>query len=80
MSGEDRFFCQEPPRLGNQYQEDRAFRSLMARRFAGRLPEVERLLDDMGALAGGELYQLQLEDRLNEPIRIWSPFTRGCST
>jgi alkylation response protein AidB-like acyl-CoA dehydrogenase len=68
MPEEDRFFCQEPPRLGNQYQEDRAFRSLMARRFAGRLPEVERRLDDMGALAGGELYQLQLEDRLNEPV------------
>ena len=67
MSGPDRFFSQEPPRLGNQYREDRAFRSLMSRRFGERLRDVEPLFRDMGELAGDELYRLQLEDRLNEP-------------
>ena len=68
MSGPDRFFSQEPPRLGNQYREDRAFRSLMSRRFGERLRDVEPLFRDMGELAGDELYRLQLEDRLNEPV------------
>jgi alkylation response protein AidB-like acyl-CoA dehydrogenase len=31
------------------------------------LAEIDSSLADMGALAGGELYQLQLRDRLNEP-------------
>jgi acyl-CoA dehydrogenase len=67
MPGEGKLFCQTPPELGNQYHDDRAFRSLMARRFGGRLPEVEGVLAEMGEMAGGSLYRLQLEDRLSEP-------------
>ncbi len=70
MPVEGGFFCQTPPALGNQYHGDRAFRSLMARRFGGRLAEVEDVLAEMGELAGGPLYRLQLEDRLNEPVLI----------
>ncbi len=75
MSADETFFSQEPPRLDNQYRSDRAFRSLMARRFGARLREVEPLLAEMGELAGGELYRLQLEDRRNEPVLTrWDPW------
>jgi alkylation response protein AidB-like acyl-CoA dehydrogenase len=67
MAMEGGFFCQPEPRLGNQYDEDRMFRSLMGRRFGSILPDVEEAFRSMGELAGGELYQLQLEDRLNQP-------------
>lgn len=67
MAVDGRFFSQAPPRLGNQYAEDRMFRSLMGRRFGSILPDVEETLRSMGELAGGELYQLQLADRRNEP-------------
>ncbi len=62
-------FCQSPPELGNQYAEDRALRSLLRR----VLPEdarrvVEPELMHLGALAGGDLYRMQLEDRRAEPV------------
>ncbi|MCA9971328.1 MAG: acyl-CoA dehydrogenase family protein, partial [Anaerolineales bacterium] len=62
-------FNQAPPELGNQYDEDRVLRSYLRR----ALPEavqraIEPALREMGALAGGELYRLQLADRLNEPL------------
>ncbi|MCA1619698.1 MAG: acyl-CoA dehydrogenase family protein [Acidobacteria bacterium] len=61
-------FRQEPPRLGNQYEEDRALRSYLKRTLPpGVLREVEPSLAEMGELAGGGLYRAQLEDRLNEP-------------
>ena len=61
-------FQQAPPELGNQYEDDPVLRSYLARVFEGALPgEVEESLSEMGRLAGGELYQLQLSDRLNEP-------------
>jgi acyl-CoA dehydrogenase len=61
-------FNQPPPQLGNQYDDDRVLRSLLARRFGGRVPgEVAEQLRELGGLAGGELYQMQLADRLNEP-------------
>jgi acyl-CoA dehydrogenase len=61
-------FRQEPPRLGNQYEDDRALRSCLKRMLPREvLREVEPALAEMGELAGGELYRLQLEDRLNEP-------------
>ena len=43
------------------------FRSLMTRRFGSIIADVQETLRSMGELAGGELYQMQLEDRLNEP-------------
>ena len=61
-------FQQEPPALGNQYLDDRVLRSYLARLFPGQiLSEIEESLVEMGRLAGGELYELQLADRLNEP-------------
>ena len=61
-------FQQLPPTLGNQYEDDRVLRSYLARVFpADMFRELEASLREMGGLAGGELYQLQLADRLNEP-------------
>ncbi len=61
-------FNQPPPQLGDQYLTDRVLRSYLRR----ALPEavlsaIEPELQDMGRLAGGELYRAQLADRLNEP-------------
>src|SRR5690349_24675408 len=61
-------FSQQPPQLGNQYADDRALRSYLRRQLpTDVLREVEPALAELGELAGGELYRLQLEDRLNEP-------------
>ena len=61
-------FEQAPPALGNQYHDDRVLRSYLARVFPGEmLSQIEESLVEMGRLAGGELYDLQLDDRLNEP-------------
>jgi acyl-CoA dehydrogenase len=61
-------FQQTPPELGNQYEDDRVLRSYLARVLPeDMLREIEPSLNEMGRLAGGELYHLQLEDRLNEP-------------
>jgi acyl-CoA dehydrogenase len=62
-------FNQPAPQLGNQYDDDRVLRSYLARHFpADILTQTEPALREMGELAGGELYRLQLADRLNEPI------------
>ena len=62
-------FNQPPPELGNQYDEDRVLRSYLRRKLpADVLTEVEPSLREMGELAGGELYEFQLADRLNEPV------------
>ncbi len=61
-------FVQAPPELGNQYRQDRVLRSYLARALpADVLSEIEPELEEMGDLAGGELYRLQLADRENEP-------------
>ena len=61
-------FNQPAPRLGNQYDDDRVLRSYLRRRLPPDvLAEVEPALREMGRLSGGELYDLQLADRLNEP-------------
>ncbi len=66
MDPED--FVQAPPRLGNQYRDDRVLRSYLARALPAAVrSEIEPELDEMGELAGGELYRLQLADRENEP-------------
>lgn len=61
-------FYQTSPTLGNQYTDDRVLRSYLAR----TLPDDVRAgvtadYDSLGELTGGELYALQLADRLNEP-------------
>lgn len=62
-------FLQSPPSLGNQYEDDRVLRSYLARTLpAEMLREIEPSLMEMGRLAGGELYKMQLADRLNEPV------------
>ena len=61
-------FRQASPTLNNQYEDDRVLRSYLARVFPAEiLQEIEPSLIEMGRLAGGELYELQLTDRLNEP-------------
>ena len=69
-------FTQDPPRLGNQYDDDRVLRTYLARTLPPEvLREVEPSLREMGELAGGRLYERQLEDRLNEPqLTRWSPW------
>ncbi len=61
-------FFQDAPTLGNQFQDDRVLRSYLARTLP---PDVHRAVEpelrQMGELAGGELFALQLQDRLNEP-------------
>ncbi|AKF05576.1 acyl-CoA dehydrogenase family protein [Sandaracinus amylolyticus] len=61
-------FNQPPPALGNQYDEDRPLRSLLARIVPrDALLSIEPALRDLGELAGGELYRMQLDDRENDP-------------
>jgi acyl-CoA dehydrogenase len=61
-------FNQEAPALGNQYDEDRVLRSYLRRALPPAvLAAIEPALREMGELSGGELYQMQLADRLNEP-------------
>jgi alkylation response protein AidB-like acyl-CoA dehydrogenase len=61
-------FNQPPPALGNQYFDDRVLRSYLKRLLPPEVHHaVEPSLAAMGELAGGELYQMQLADRLNEP-------------
>ena len=69
-------FFQTPPRLGNQFDDDRVLRSVLTR----LLPELERprVFEEaraLGELAGGELFELQQKDRLNEPVLTqWDPW------
>jgi acyl-CoA dehydrogenase len=61
-------FIQAPPVLGNQFRDDAFLQSYLRRKLpAPVLQQIEAELSDLGALAGGELYQLQLKDRPNEP-------------
>src|SRR3982751_651082 len=55
-------FFQDPPQLGNQFDDDPVLPSWIAR----FVPEVEGDLRTVGALAA-ELYPKQLADRENEP-------------
>ena len=64
-------FLQDPPRLGNQFNEDRVLRSLLGR----LVPEdvrrdIEPSLERMGGLAAGRLYELARECRLEEPEHV----------
>lgn len=59
-------FNQPPPRLDNQYDDDRVLRSYL-RRVVPPAVLAEPSLRQMGELAGGDLYEMQLADRLNEP-------------
>ena len=69
-------FFQAPPSIGNQFDEDRVLRSYLARVLPDEVRrDVAPALGELGALAGGELYQLQLADRLNTPaLTPWDPW------
>lgn len=69
-------FQQAGPSLGNQYQQDPYLPHLLQRWFSGaEQTEAAELLERMGEISGGELYQLQLADRLNEPVLTqWDPW------
>jgi alkylation response protein AidB-like acyl-CoA dehydrogenase len=61
-------FSQASPELRNQYSEDRVLRGYLLRVLPTEvLAAIEPELAEMGELAGGELYRMQLADRLNEP-------------
>lgn len=61
-------FNQEPPRLDNQYDDDRVLRGYLARALPVEMrSDIESGLREMGALAAGPLLELQHADRLNEP-------------
>lgn len=61
-------FIQSAPRLGNQYRDDSFLRGYLRRKLPeDMLAQIEAELHEMGGLAGQELYELQLQDRLNEP-------------
>ena len=56
-------FFQDPPRLTNQYDDDRVLRSFLARKLQDEtLRAVEPSLREMGALAAGPLYDLLLAE------------------
>lgn len=62
-------FCQPPPALGNQFDDDWALRLYLRRTLPAEVyAATEPALRELGALAGSELYQLQLADRLSEPM------------
>ena len=67
-------FTQAPPPLGNQYRDDALLVSWLRRTLPlTRMREFEPEIDELGALAGGPLYQLQLADRMSEPrLTQWS--------
>ncbi|OJH33505.1 acyl-CoA dehydrogenase family protein [Cystobacter ferrugineus] len=62
-------FFQEPPRLGNQYDEDVLLRSYLERVLP---PDLKASLEDefreLGELSGGYFYDFQLRDWQNEPV------------
>jgi putative acyl-CoA dehydrogenase len=61
-------FFQEPPRLGNQYEEDRVLRSFLRRNIAAKmLAEIEPALRRLGARTSGEMIALALEAERNPP-------------
>jgi acyl-CoA dehydrogenase len=64
-------FFQAPPTLGNQLTDDRVLRSHLTRVLPPDvLAAIQPTLANMGELAGGRLFQMQIEDRLNEPKLI----------
>ncbi len=62
-------FIQPPPRLGNQYADDRVLRGYLARTLSeAEMRVAAPALERMGEAAGGELYAQQLAERGLEPV------------
>lgn len=67
---------QDPPRLGNQYQDDAVLREYLSHVLP---PEALRAHQDeyreLGELGGGDLYRAMLKDRGVEPVlTAWDPW------
>jgi acyl-CoA dehydrogenase len=61
-------FTQSPPGLGNQFDDDPLLATWLKRTLpAAMLAGLRAELRELGALAGGELYRLQLADRATNP-------------
>lgn len=61
-------FIQSPPVLGDTYRDDSFLRGYLQRKLPPEmLLAVEPDLQELGRICGGELYGLQLSDRLHEP-------------
>jgi alkylation response protein AidB-like acyl-CoA dehydrogenase len=71
-------FTQSPPQLGNQYRDDPLLGGWLRRTLPSEVyHELDAELDELGRLAGDDLYRLQLADRLNEPVLTqWDPWGR----
>jgi alkylation response protein AidB-like acyl-CoA dehydrogenase len=71
-------FFQDPPRLGNTYDDDALLREHLARTFGEEeLGAIEPELRHLGALAGGPLYAQQLAERDLEPVLVqWDAWGR----
>ena len=69
-------FFQDPPRLGNQYDEDALLREYLSRVLEpDALRAVEPEYRELGELGGGELQRAMHEDRLNVPVLTqWDPW------
>jgi alkylation response protein AidB-like acyl-CoA dehydrogenase len=69
-------FTQAAPELGNQYRDDPLLDGWLRRALpADVLRSIEPELDELGGVAGGDLYRLQLADRPNEPSLVqWDPW------
>ena len=64
-------FVQSAPTLGNQYRDDAFLRSYLQRKLpVPTLGAIASELDELGAMAGGELYSLQIVDRESEPTLV----------
>lgn len=69
-------FFQDPPRLGNQYEDDALLREYLARVMPpDALEAIEPELRELGAMGAGPLHEFEAADRLNEPrLTQWDPW------
>ena len=75
-------FTQAPPRLGNQFRDDPLLGPWLRRMIpAEHAREIGAELDELGRIAGGDLYALQIADRENEPVlRQWDAWGNRLDT
>jgi alkylation response protein AidB-like acyl-CoA dehydrogenase len=71
-------FLQDPPRLPHPFHDDRVLRSHLARALPDDARrEATEMLAALGDVTGGHLYDMVLEDRLNEPRLVqWDAWGR----
>jgi acyl-CoA dehydrogenase len=68
-------FFQDPPRLGNAFDEDPLLGDHLARVAPELAAAVAGELSELGALSAGPWYQASLADRRNEPVLTqWDPW------